>query len=300
MTKSPASAVSVPSAFAPARSRWTVAWRLPLARFSSLRVSAQRTGSAGALRQLGGDERVLAGMVLRAEAAAHVVADDPHVVLRDPELLGGLLAHAPDELRGGVQVEDVPFPLADRLVRLHRVVQDGLRPVLGLDHDVGLGEALLDVARARSARARRSATPSRPPPPGRGAARRTSHSTSTSSRAASAWSSVSAAIAATAAPGYAGLAREDVEVVRARERRARRAPRPRATGRASSRAHSHAGCAGRRCGASPGAGRRPCRRPRRGRARVRRRAQAGGRRSRAGRPATGRTGSSSTTIHCSV
>jgi hypothetical protein len=112
-----------------------VAWRFPVTRFSSRRVSA-----------LGCDERVLAGMVLRAEAAAHVQADHAHLVLGDPELLRGLGADAPDELGRGVDVEDVALPLTHRLMRLQRVVQDGLRPVLGLDHDVGFGQPALDVA----------------------------------------------------------------------------------------------------------------------------------------------------------
>jgi len=43
-TYSPSSATSVPSERAPARSRWIVALRLPAARFSSRRVSAQCTG----------------------------------------------------------------------------------------------------------------------------------------------------------------------------------------------------------------------------------------------------------------
>ena len=34
----------------------------------------------------------------------------------------------------------------DGLVRLQRVVEDALRAVLGLDDDVGLGQAALDVA----------------------------------------------------------------------------------------------------------------------------------------------------------
>ena len=41
---SPSSAVSVPSARAPARSFWIVALRLPASRFSSRRVSAHLTG----------------------------------------------------------------------------------------------------------------------------------------------------------------------------------------------------------------------------------------------------------------
>ena len=43
-TYSASSATSVPSERAPARSFWIVPLRLPVARFSSRRVSAQRTG----------------------------------------------------------------------------------------------------------------------------------------------------------------------------------------------------------------------------------------------------------------
>jgi hypothetical protein len=43
-TKSPPSAVSVPSLRAPTVSRWIVAFRLPAAVFSSRRVSAHLTG----------------------------------------------------------------------------------------------------------------------------------------------------------------------------------------------------------------------------------------------------------------
>ncbi len=49
-------------------------------------------------------------------------------------------------------MERVALPLAERLVRLHRVVEDGLRAVRGLDDDVRLGERLLDVAALVGAR----------------------------------------------------------------------------------------------------------------------------------------------------
>ncbi len=101
---------------------------------------------AGALRKLCGDVREVAGAVLRAEAAAHVLAHDAHLVLRQAERLGHLLAHAPDELCRDVDDERVAFPLAHRLVRLQRVVHHGLRAVRRLDDDVRLREALCDVA----------------------------------------------------------------------------------------------------------------------------------------------------------
>jgi hypothetical protein len=43
-------------------------------------------------------------------------------------------------------VEGVPEPLADRLMGLERVVEDGLRAVRRLDDDIRLGECALDVA----------------------------------------------------------------------------------------------------------------------------------------------------------
>ena len=152
---SPPSATIVPSLFAPTVSRCIVALRLPAAVFSSRRVSAQRTGPARALRELRGDERVLVRAVLRAEAAAHVLADDAHLVARHPELLGDRVADAPDVLRRDVDVERVAHPLADRLMRLHRVVQDDRRSICPFDDDVRLGERALEVAALVARRRRR-------------------------------------------------------------------------------------------------------------------------------------------------
>ena len=106
--------------------------------------AADRT--AGALRELDRDERVVARAVLRAEAAAHELADDAHLVRREAELARDLVADAEDELRRDVDVERVAAPLAHRLMRLERAVEDGLCPVLGLDDDVRLGERAVDVA----------------------------------------------------------------------------------------------------------------------------------------------------------
>src|SRR6059058_5561667 len=103
---SPESAVSVPSERAPATRRWIVELRLPLARFSSRRVSAAH-GGAGLARERDRDEGVVARGVFRAEAAAHEVADDAHLVGRQAERLGDLVANAPDVLRRGVDLERV-------------------------------------------------------------------------------------------------------------------------------------------------------------------------------------------------
>src|SRR5439155_8811233 len=79
--------------------------------------------AARALRELDRDVGVVARVVLRAEAAAHVVADDAHFVARQAERLRDLLADAPDELRRDVDDEPVALPFAHGLVRLERVVQ---------------------------------------------------------------------------------------------------------------------------------------------------------------------------------
>ena len=154
----------------------------------------------GSLRKLGGDERVLARVVLRAEAAAHVLADDAHLVAGDPELLRDGVADAPDVLRRDVDVERVADPFAHGLVRLHRVVQDDRGAVRALDDDVGRARApcskspraystgsLVNCSRstASSGSSTRRAAPTRRRSP---------------RRAARACSNVSAATAATAAP----------------------------------------------------------------------------------------------------
>ena len=103
-------------------------------------------------RELRGDEGVFARAVLRAEAAAHVLADDAHLVGGQVEGLRLLLGHAPDVLSRGVDLEHVAVPAADRLVRLHRVVQHRLRAVGRLDDDIRLGEPAFEVAALVAAR----------------------------------------------------------------------------------------------------------------------------------------------------
>ncbi len=145
-TNSPDSATSVPSERAPCLE--ALDGRVAVAGCLVLLAPGQRTadGPAGPPRELGGDERVVAGAVLRSEAAAHELADHTNLVGRQAQLLGDLVAHAPDELGRDVDVETVALPLADRLVGLHRVVEDGLGPELGLDDGIGFGEAALYVA----------------------------------------------------------------------------------------------------------------------------------------------------------
>src|SRR4029079_17194196 len=55
-------------------------------------------------------------------------------------------ADPPDELRRDVDLERLALPARERLMGLHRVVQDGLRAVFGLDEHVRLREASVDGA----------------------------------------------------------------------------------------------------------------------------------------------------------
>jgi hypothetical protein len=109
--------------------------------------------AARPFRQLGADVRVVAGPVLRAEPAAHELADDAHVVRVEPELTRQRVADAPDVLRRDPDLElVVREPAADRLVRLHRVVENGRSAVLGLDDHVRLGQPAVEVAALVAAR----------------------------------------------------------------------------------------------------------------------------------------------------
>ena len=84
--------------------------------------------------------------LLRAEAAAHVLGDDAHVLRREPELLGHLVAHGEDALRRLVHGELVAVPERRAAVRLERVMQSRLRAVGGLEHDIRLPQAARDIA----------------------------------------------------------------------------------------------------------------------------------------------------------
>jgi hypothetical protein len=96
--------------------------------------------------EVGGDPGVVVRGVLRAEPAAHEPADDAYVVRRQLVVLGDLLADPPDVLRRDVDRQPVArLPFANRLVGLHRVVEDALSAVLRLHDDVGFGETSLDV-----------------------------------------------------------------------------------------------------------------------------------------------------------
>src|SRR4029079_19596461 len=56
------------------------------------------------------DVRVVAGPVLGAEAAAHVVADHAHAVGREAELLADRVADPPDEMRRDAHLQRALHP----------------------------------------------------------------------------------------------------------------------------------------------------------------------------------------------
>ena len=72
---------------------------------------------------------------------------------RQPEGLRQLLPHAGRELRRHVDGQPVGAPVGDDRVRLQAAVRLHLRAVLALDDDVGLREALRDVAARCAGRA---------------------------------------------------------------------------------------------------------------------------------------------------
>ena len=80
-------AVRVPSFFAPAFSVRRFGGRLPTQRKFSSRVRKQLHRPARLPREQRRDDRVLAGLELAAEAAAHVVADHAHAAERQLEVL---------------------------------------------------------------------------------------------------------------------------------------------------------------------------------------------------------------------
>ena len=122
--------------------------RVPVAGREVLLAAGERAahGTSRPPGELGGHEGVVVRAVLRAEAAAHELADDAHLVGRETELRRNLVAHAPDELGRDVDVETIAAPLANGLMCLERAVEHCLRPELGLDDEVGLRDRLVHVA----------------------------------------------------------------------------------------------------------------------------------------------------------
>jgi hypothetical protein len=89
---------------------------------------------------------VFARLQLAAEAAADVVADDPHPRQRQAEDLRDPRLDGVDTLGGLPEHQRIAVPARDATVRLERGVDLACGAEGLLDHGVGLGEAFRDVA----------------------------------------------------------------------------------------------------------------------------------------------------------
>ena len=94
----------------------------------------------------GRGQRLHLGVGLAAEAAAEERHDDPHLVERQPEQHGDLLADQERVLAGGPQGQLAAVPVRDRGVGLHRVLVDGREGVLPLDDHGGVREGAAGIA----------------------------------------------------------------------------------------------------------------------------------------------------------
>ena len=231
-------------------------WRCgcPAARFSSRRVSAQRTGRPVRRASSAAIERVVAGAVLRAEAAAHELA-------HDPDAIGRQLERAPPPRRGCPRCTGSRCrrracrPATRRPPGGSRSSCGGrLRAVLGLDDDVRRRRSPPRRRRARSGSC--SLEQLRP------------RATASSGSSSGSSSSHSTAIASTAARACAsrvgcdgGDGRARVAAARRSARRRRRneiascTPGSASAGAEVERAHAtprRAGCAGRAAWSIPG------------------------------------------------
>ena len=103
-------------------------------------------GPAGDAGQLGRGERLEAGALLAAEAAADELRPHPDVVLPQPERGRELLAGGEHALRRHPGGELVPVPRGDRRMGLERSLQLGGGGDRDLYRDLGRGERGLRVA----------------------------------------------------------------------------------------------------------------------------------------------------------
>ena len=117
-----------------------------------LAVEHHQDGLASLLRELRGEDAVVAGAELRAEAAARELRADDDLVLRQLEDLGELVPHAERALRRGLDLERVAGPLGEHGVRLHADVRLDGRRRDDLQRAIRVREALVDVAFARGLR----------------------------------------------------------------------------------------------------------------------------------------------------
>ena len=111
-------------------------------------MSAIFTGRRTIMRERG-HQRLELDVELGAEAAAEIRHLDAHPVLRPAEQPRDLGAHERRTLRGGVDGDAGLLPVADRRERLEREMQHLLGAEGVLEHVLGVGEGLVDVAAAQ-------------------------------------------------------------------------------------------------------------------------------------------------------
>ncbi len=86
--------------------------RGPIARGEILFVSIEQDlhRATRHLRRERGHHRVFPGLIFAAETSAHVLLDDAHFVLGQPQCLGYRIAHPKDVLGGVPEGERIPLP----------------------------------------------------------------------------------------------------------------------------------------------------------------------------------------------
>ena len=128
-TISASNAVIMPSAETPALIFAAADGRLPVDEMLFLAIEHQLHRRARLLREPRADQPFGAELQLAAEAAAHVLADDADVRLRNAQAAGEVVARGVDALRRDPRRQLVAVPLAHRAVRLHAGVRDDVRRV---------------------------------------------------------------------------------------------------------------------------------------------------------------------------
>ena len=99
----------------------------PVARDADLLAAVERDadGGAGGARELDRRDRLGGQVLLRAEAATHVLGDQVHLLVLQPEALGDLLREATHRLGRDVNVQALPVPAGGARVRLEGGVDLG-------------------------------------------------------------------------------------------------------------------------------------------------------------------------------
>ena len=142
-------AVIVPSCFTPifAVTRWSRAW-MSVTKLSS-RSATNFTGRLQQLRQRDRRHLVRVGVHLDAERAADVLGDDAHLLLFQAEMLGEQVLHHVRRLRRVIRGHALlaGIPVGDDRARLVAHAGVAAEPERRLDHFVGVGEALVGLAR---------------------------------------------------------------------------------------------------------------------------------------------------------